>query len=101
MGIENHFQSSMSKGGRANARHHRCFGCVRTPRNGSTARSVCYLLLGYSTGASQGYRKAGSPSLSVRSEEHTSELQSRGHLVCRLLLEKKNKNQAVSNEDHR
>src|SRR5437870_7502132 len=27
----------------------------------------------------------------VRSEEHTSELQSRGHLVCRLLLEKKNK----------
>src|SRR5690554_3681828 len=28
----------------------------------------------------------------VRSEEHTSELQSRPHLVCRLLLEKKNKN---------
>src|SRR5687768_17638786 len=27
----------------------------------------------------------------VRSEEHTSELQSRLHLVCRLLLEKKNK----------
>src|SRR5690625_5721852 len=26
-----------------------------------------------------------------RSEEHTSELQSRGHLVCRLPLEKKNK----------
>src|SRR5690554_7575993 len=26
-----------------------------------------------------------------RSEEHTSELQSRPHLVCRLLLEKKNK----------
>src|SRR5690554_6549671 len=29
--------------------------------------------------------------LSVRSEEHTSELQSRPHLVCRLLLEKKKK----------
>src|SRR2546429_9100897 len=28
---------------------------------------------------------------SPRSEEHTSELQSRLHLVCRLLLEKKNK----------
>src|SRR5437660_6800638 len=28
---------------------------------------------------------------SSRSEEHTSELQSRGHLVCRLLLEKKNR----------
>src|SRR6266508_5660365 len=27
----------------------------------------------------------------VRSEEHTSEFQSRGHLVCRLLLEKKKK----------
>src|SRR5439155_6346857 len=35
-----------------------------------------------------------------RSEEHTSELQSRGHLVCRLLLEKKKKriteNQSIS-----
>src|SRR5439155_1828942 len=29
------------------------------------------------------------PHLHIRSEEHTSELQSRGHLVCRLLLEKK------------
>src|SRR5439155_18795178 len=29
------------------------------------------------------------PELARRSEEHTSELQSRGHLVCRLLLEKK------------
>src|SRR3989442_11525501 len=28
-----------------------------------------------------------------RSEEHTSELQSRPHLVCRLLLEKKKKNE--------
>src|SRR2546422_7770048 len=31
-----------------------------------------------------------------RSEEHTSELQSRLHLVCRLLLEKKNANQYPS-----
>src|SRR2546422_2294934 len=30
--------------------------------------------------------------LALRSEEHTSELQSRLHLVCRLLLEKKNRN---------
>src|SRR5690625_6969855 len=30
------------------------------------------------------------PLADPRSEEHTSELQSRGHLVCRLLLEKKN-----------
>src|SRR5207253_11524904 len=34
------------------------------------------------------------PSLE-RSEEHTSELQSRGHLVCRLLLEKKNDNRSL------
>src|SRR5690625_6103249 len=34
---------------------------------------------------------------SVRSEEHTSELQSRGHIVCRLLLEKnKFKNYTVT-----
>src|SRR5690625_1874050 len=30
-----------------------------------------------------------------RSEEHTSELQSRGHLVCRLLLEKKDESSAA------
>src|SRR5690625_5888956 len=33
-----------------------------------------------------------------RSEEHTSELQSRGHLVCRLLLEKKKKLQETTIE---
>src|SRR3989449_11732297 len=32
----------------------------------------------------------------VRSEEHTSELQSRLHLVCRLLLEKKKKEKQLS-----
>src|SRR3712207_7288128 len=31
--------------------------------------------------------------VNARSEEHTSELQSRQYLVCRLLLEKKNRNQ--------
>src|SRR2546430_9555219 len=31
-----------------------------------------------------------------RSEEHTSELQSQSNLVCRLLLEKKNKNNKMS-----
>src|SRR2546422_4926071 len=33
--------------------------------------------------------------IALRSEEHTSELQSRLHLVCRLLLEKKKKNNRV------
>src|SRR2546429_6179281 len=36
-------------------------------------------------------RCSGRHSSSTRSEEHTSELQSRLHLVCRLLLEKKKK----------
>src|SRR2546422_5115989 len=34
---------------------------------------------------------------SSRSEEHTSELQSRLHLVCRLLLEKKKKQKKLKN----
>src|SRR5437868_12864665 len=36
---------------------------------------------------------ASAPDICCRSEEHTSELQSRFDLVCRLLLEKKKKNQ--------
>src|SRR5436305_9062853 len=36
----------------------------------------------------------------ARSEEHTSELQSRPHLVCRLLLEKKNNHDSGSRADH-
>src|SRR3712207_8689838 len=39
-----------------------------------------------------GFVRAGLGKEQVRSEEHTSELQSRQYLVCRLLLEKKNKN---------
>src|SRR5207253_3715584 len=35
-----------------------------------------------------------------RSEEHTSELQSRGHLVCRLLLEKKKNKVSWSIHNH-
>src|SRR2546429_3226549 len=35
-----------------------------------------------------------------RSEEHTSELQSRLHLVCRLLLEKKKKRRNARNTSH-
>src|SRR2546422_2536296 len=35
-----------------------------------------------------------------RSEEHTSELQSRLHLVCRLLLEKKKKKESGASDGH-
>src|SRR5579872_7603606 len=53
-----------------------------------------YTTLFRSFGASPLPEAAASPcthSCSERSEEHTSELQSRPHLVCRLLLEKKKK----------
>src|SRR3712207_554789 len=40
----------------------------------------------------------GAPALS-RSEEHTSELQSRQYLVCRLLLEKKNATTLLTTEE--
>src|SRR5699024_12017125 len=47
-------------------------------------------------------RRAGTPpGRPRRSEEHTSELQSRFDLVCRLLLEKKNiDNEATHTEQH-
>src|SRR5205809_7513748 len=51
------------------SRRLRCLGC--------SARWSCHA------------PKAAKPSTKLRSEEHTSELQSRLHLVCRLLLEKK------------
>src|SRR2546422_6042785 len=38
-------------------------------------------------------RRPAGPRRGLRSEEHTSELQSRLHLVCRLLLEKKKTNE--------
>src|SRR5476651_585949 len=47
-------------------------------------------------------RPRSSPCTGSRSEEHTSELQSRQYLVCRLLLEKKKKNDyALSGEDEK
>src|SRR5690625_6413322 len=41
----------------------------------------------FTSGSWEDSRSIAAPT--SRSEEHTSELQSRGHLVCRLLLEKK------------
>src|SRR5438552_10283185 len=58
----------------------------RSPRWSAGARSV------RSTGGPDGRALvAASRSEGTRSEEHTSELQSPDHLVCRLLLEKKKK----------
>src|SRR2546422_4402321 len=44
-----------------------------------------------------GHGRSAKPRSIVRSEEHTSELQSRLHLVCRLLLEKKKKERQHKN----
>src|SRR2546422_6127169 len=52
----------------------------------STRRTRSWLRASHSSTRSRG---------SVRSEEHTSELQSRLHLVCRLLLEKKKKKKHI------
>src|SRR2546430_13732495 len=61
--------------------------------------SVCHLrrvvrprswLAGRGLGRHPRVRALPPPRASVRSEEHTSELQSQSNLVCRLLLEKKN-----------
>src|SRR5207253_10955894 len=56
------------------------FGQVRNDR-GDHALAQCQ----------NGRRQVQREDQLARSEEHTSELQSRGHLVCRLLLEKKKK----------
>src|SRR5260370_10342506 len=42
------------------------------------------------------HRRARALQLEIRSEEHTSELQSHLNLVCRLLLEKKKRNPKVA-----
>src|SRR2546429_5930812 len=55
-------------------------------------------------GAADAIPKGHTVNCRPRSEEHTSELQSRLHLVCRLLLEKKKKvtvRQSTDDRDHR
>src|SRR5260370_10198809 len=53
-------------------------------------------LPGVPCGRQETGRPHGTPGSSSRSEEHTSELQSHLNLVCRLLLEKKNKDDTNS-----
>src|SRR5687767_15189618 len=55
----------------------------------SNMRRICWLRPSRSTTSNQ-----------VRSEEHTSELQSLAYLVCRLLLEKKKDGDQVINKHH-
>src|SRR2546422_7483260 len=63
--------------------------------------SLIHPLPSMTASSSVGSRRAtASLSDGPRSEEHTSELQSRLHLVCRLLLEKKKKNKINHQYDH-
>src|SRR5689334_24679487 len=85
------FRSQRGKGMRAHSRAYRrmfslmvasAVGCGAVVGLGGTAALAA-------AGGPAGLTTAG------RSEEHTSELQSQFHLVCRLLLEKKNNNMHI------
>src|SRR6266511_5600309 len=69
---------------------HRCRGRTWAPRRARSQRSATHCRRVLVAAQVSADRRAQHP-LS-RSEEHTSELQSRENLVCRLLLEKKKKN---------
>src|SRR5438034_3539896 len=60
----------------------------------SAAQSCTSLTPGCCLGGCHRSRHAGCP-IGTRSEEHTSELQSHSDLVCRLLLEKKKKEEST------
>src|SRR5690625_6783627 len=78
-----------------------CAGLIPAAAN-SAGRPICFSPSTVATSQNSATRSASSVVSTLwrskrwalshpRSEEHTSELQSRGHLVCRLLLEKKKK----------
>src|SRR5438045_4331192 len=69
-----------------------------TVRTGATAPQAAGVI---HTDFERGFIRAEVIAFADRSEEHTSELQSLRHLVCRLLLEKKKKRQQDRNADKR
>src|SRR3712207_7305643 len=73
----------------------------RTSRGSSPATPSASPTCSSATRRARDPRAATGPSTRRRrSEEHTSELQSRQYLVCRLLLEKKKTNQQHLHEPH-
>src|SRR3712207_8855270 len=76
--------------------HHPDDGDVRRGSRASRRKPLAQSRLDASTRA--GLVREGNPAEIERSEEHTSELQSRQYLVCRLLLE--NKKSPVSLHSH-
>src|SRR5207253_10523605 len=82
-------QASLEKVNRVLLRNHLETCVSEAIRTGQGQEKIAELMeaLPYNSGLTD-FRHRAEP---LRSEEHTSELQSRGHLVCRLLLEKKKK----------
>src|SRR2546421_8709848 len=72
----------------------------RTGRDGATPSGGAAAIGRFGDHGDGGGVRAGAQSQSGRSEEHTSELQSRSDLVCRLLLEKKKKKNRQSQLKH-
>src|SRR5436309_12172597 len=72
---------------------HPSIECGRTVNESCTTIAMNWVSCSATAGATQG--------TIARSEEHTSELQSRENLVCRLLLEKKKKKTRVSSNDQK
>src|SRR5437867_12983906 len=68
-------------------RDHRDLHSFPTRRSSDLISALLPVILGPST--AEAGKNAGSRKAQIRSEEHTSELQSPYDLVCRLLLEKK------------
>src|SRR3712207_7853895 len=69
--------------------------CPRPGGRAATRRRASSTVSPLARGGGGGLRQLDPEPAAARSEEHTSELQSRQYLVCRLLLEKKNKNNKV------
>src|SRR5262245_63125759 len=82
---------SGSKGGSSPSPHHRRRRPSRVPGPGSSIEAG-------SSGEDEGSVARRCPRPELRSEEHTSELQSLRHLVCRLLLEKKKQKTIVNDK---
>src|SRR5258708_29737452 len=76
--------------------YHEAGDVVRQPSGAMSRPGLRASGSGLGRDARQNGRHAFSPHLRNRSEEHTSELQSPDHLVCRLLLEKKKTNKYVT-----
>src|SRR5262245_64363031 len=84
------FRSVWIRGARLEGAADAGAGVTATHRRAADGRARGSVGFGH-RGASSGItRKAADARRFARSEEHTSELQSLRHLVCRLLLEKKN-----------